>query len=218
MISSKSISFDMADSSKLSAIVLVGGVSSRMGRFKTTLPMGGTTLIERLVAELRRAFVDIVVVAAPESVAEALPALDAAVIRDQVAFGGPAQALLLGLRSIRHDIAFACACDLPMLNADIAAWLGSILEEKHDAVIPMVGGCTQVLHAVYRKRCADALEGMLARGGRSLRRLAPLLEVRSVTEHELRPFDPELRSFFNLNTREDYEAALRLIEPRAKRS
>lgn len=188
-----------------------------MGRHKTTLPLGGTTLIERLVAELRRAFADIVVVAAPESVAEvALPALDATVIRDEVAFAGPAPALLLGLRSVRHHAAFACACDLPMLNADLAAWLGSILEERDDAVIPVVDGCLQVLHAVYRKRCAGMLERMLARGGRSLRALAPLLDVRSIGEQELRQVDPELRSFFNLNTREDYAAALRLIDSRAK--
>jgi molybdopterin-guanine dinucleotide biosynthesis protein A len=207
----------MADSGKLSAIVLVGGGSSRMGRHKATLPLGGTTLIERLVAELRCAFADIVVVAAPESVAEAaLPALDATVIRDEVAFAGPAPALLLGLRSVRHDVAFACACDLPMLNADLAAWLCSVLEERNDAVIPVVDGCQQVLHAVYRQRCAGVLETMLGGGGRSLRALAPLLDVRSIREQELRQVDPELRSFFNLNTREDYAAALRLTESRAK--
>jgi len=205
----------MADS-KLSAVVLVGGGSSRIGRHKATLPLGGTTLIERLVAELRRAFTDIVVVAAPESFAEALPALDATVIRDEVPFAGPAQALLLGLRSVSHDAAFACACDLPMLNADLAAWLGSLLEERNDAVIPVVDGCLQVLHAVYRKRCAIVLERMLARGGRSLGGLVPLLDVRSIGEEELRRLDPELRSFFNLNTREDYAAALRLIDFGAK--
>jgi molybdenum cofactor guanylyltransferase len=207
----------MADYHKLSAIVLVGGRSSRMGRDKATLPIDGATLIERIVAELRRAFADIVVVAAPESdAATILPALDATVIRDEVAFAGPAPALLLGLRSTRHDIAFACACDLPMLNANLASWLCSIVGKRNDAVIPTVGDRLQVLHAAYRKRCSDALETMLERGERSLRALAPLLDVPAVGEPELRQIDPELRSFFNINTRDDYAAALRVIESRPK--
>lgn len=199
----------MTERDKHSAIVLVGGRSTRTGQHKAMLPLGGTTLIERLVTELHRAFTDVVVVAAPASVAEgALPALDATVIRDEVAFAGPAPALLSGLRSIRHEIAFACSCDLPTLNADLAAWLCSILQEPHDAVIPVVDNRRQVLHAAYRARCAGAFEQALIRGQRSLRAIVPLLEVRSVEEQELRSIDPELRSFFNLNTSEDYAAAL----------
>ena len=203
----------MADSAKLSAVVLVGGRSSRMGRHKAMLPFGGTTLIERLIAELRRVSDDIVVVAAPESVPESvLPPLDVRVVRDEVAFAGPASALLAGLRFVRREVAFACGSDLPMLGAQLAVQLCSMLEEHDDAVIPVVAEHPQVLHAVYRRRCVSALETMLARGDRRLYAIDRLVKVRRVEENELRSFDPELRSFFNLNTPEDYAAALGLIE------
>jgi molybdopterin-guanine dinucleotide biosynthesis protein A len=186
-----------------------------MGRDKATLSIAGTTLIERTLAELRREFDDIVVVAAPESIhAATLPALDATLIRDEVAFAGPAPALLLGLRAARHDLIFACSCDLPMLNARLAAYLCSLPEDQNDAVIPMIDDRLQVLHAVYRKRCAATLEAMLAGGGRSLREFAALLDVRSVGEQEIDRIDPELRSFFNINTPSDYAAAVRWIESR----
>jgi len=201
------------DYAKFSAIVLVGGRSSRMGRHKAMLPFGGTTLIERLIAELRRVSDDIVVVAAPESVPEsALPPLDVRVVRDEVAFAGPAPALLAGLRFVRREVAFACGSDLPMLGAQLAAQLCSMLEEHDDAVIPVVAEHPQVLHAVYRRRCVGALETMLARSDRRLYAIDRLVKVRRVEENELRRFDPELRSFFNLNTPEDYAAALGLIE------
>lgn len=207
----------MLDSRKLSAVVLVGGRSSRMGRDKATLPIAGTTLIERTIAELRREFDDIVVVAAPESIhAATLPALDATLIRDEVAFAGPATALLLGLQASRHDLIFACSCDLPMLNARLAADLCSMLEDQNDAVIPMINDHLQVLHTVYRKRCAATLEAMLARGARSLREFAAMLDVRAVGEQELQRIDPESRSFFNINTPSDYAAAIRWIEFRRK--
>ncbi len=202
------------DDTKFSAVVLVGGRSSRMGRHKAMLPFGGKTLIERLIAELRRVSDDIVVVAAPESVPEArLPPLDVRVVRDEVAFAGPAQALLAGLRSIRREVAFACGSDLPMLGAQLAAQLCSMLEESDDAIIPVVAERPQVLHAVYRKRCTGAIETMLASGNRRLYTIGQLVKVRRVEEIELRRLDPELRSFFNLNTPADYAAALGLIEP-----
>ncbi|HTY55077.1 MAG TPA: molybdenum cofactor guanylyltransferase [Candidatus Binataceae bacterium] len=204
----------MADCRRLSAVVLVGGRSSRMGRDKATLPFDGTTLIERTVATLHRAFADVLVVAAPESISEKFPTLDATIIRDEAPFAGPVPALLIGLRAARYDPVFACSCDLPMLNAALAAWLCSIITEKNDAVIPIVSERLQVLHAVYRKRCTSALDTMLASGEKSLRALAPLLDVRAVVESDMRQIDPELRSFFNLNTPDDYAAAVELVGSR----
>ena len=72
-----------------SAIILAGGRSARMGQPKATLILGGVTLIERTVAELARAFVDIVVVAAPAAEAIELPALGAVtIVRDDDAYQG----------------------------------------------------------------------------------------------------------------------------------
>ena len=142
-----------------SAIILAGGRSARMGQPKATLRLGGMTLIERTIseltrAELARAFDDIVVVAAPESEAIELPKLGAAtIVHDENAYQGPVGALARGLRAARHELAFACSCDLPMLRAEVASWLLSLLGERDDAVIPQVGERLQPLHAVYRRRC-----------------------------------------------------------------
>jgi molybdopterin-guanine dinucleotide biosynthesis protein A len=83
-----------------SAVILAGGRSARMGQPKATLILGGVTLIERTVAELARAFVDIVVVAAPAEEAIELPALGAVtIVRDDDAYQGPVGALARGLRA-----------------------------------------------------------------------------------------------------------------------
>jgi len=193
-----------------SAVILAGGRSARMsGRPKATLPFGGVTLIERIAAELRRAFDDIVIVAAPEAEAIGLPELGGAtIVRDTSAFEGPAGALARGLRAARQDLAFACSCDLPMLRAEIAAWLLSLAGEHDDAVIPEVGGRLQPLHAVYRRRCAGALDAMLARGERRLGAVAEAASCRIVAEAEYRRADPGALSCFNINTPEDYARAL----------
>jgi molybdenum cofactor cytidylyltransferase len=49
----------------IAALVPAGGQSRRMGRPKLLLPIGGVTLIARVVSELRKGGADIVVVVAP---------------------------------------------------------------------------------------------------------------------------------------------------------
>jgi molybdopterin-guanine dinucleotide biosynthesis protein A len=200
-----------------SAIILAGGRSVRMGQPKATLLLGGITLIERTVIELARAepacaFEDIVVVAAPESEAIELPALGGVtVVYDENAYQGPVGALARGLRAARHELAFACSCDLPMLRSGVASWLLSLVAEGDDAVIPQVGERLQPLHAVYRRRCAGALDAMLARGERRLSAIADAVNsgilARIISEAEYRRIDPKALSCFNINTPEDYARA-----------
>jgi molybdenum cofactor guanylyltransferase len=203
-----------------SAIVLAGGRSARMGQAKATLRFGDLTLIERTIAELTRselarAFDDIVVVAAPESEAIELPALGAAtIVHDDDAYQGPVGALARGLRAARHEVAFACSCDLPMLRSEVASWMLS-LADGYDAVIPRVDERLQPLHAVYRRRCAGALDAMLARSEHRLGAIADAVNARIVSEAEYRGADPDALSCFNINTPEDYARAARLIDTKS---
>ena len=194
-----------------SAIVLAGGRSSRMGANKAALAWGGGTMLERVLAELSRGFDDLVVVAGPRlsAAASALTGAAARIVSDRGEFEGPVTALRLGLATVHAEVAFVCACDLPFVNATLALELCDMVA-GHDAAIPVVQGRVQVLHAAYRKSCVPALDSMIGRGARKLQDLAPMLDARMVAEGELRAHDPELLSFFNVNTPEDYARALRL--------
>jgi len=54
---------------------------------------------------------------------------------------------------------------------------------------------------------------MMGRGQRKLQELTRMVQARTVSEDEVRHFDPELRSFVNVNTPEDYARALRVVQP-----
>jgi|SRR5579885_1053075 molybdopterin-guanine dinucleotide biosynthesis protein A len=191
-----------------SAIVLAGGRSLRMGADKAVLPWDGLTVLESMVARLARAFQDVVVVAAPnQELARLSPTTR--VIRDAEPFQGPVKALYLGLSTIGTDVAFACACDMPFLDAALAAWLCDVSAGR-DAAMPMVAGRLQVLHAAYRTSCLRVLDAMVQRGERALHRVGSALDARLVDEDELRRHDPELLSFFNVNTPQDYARARRI--------
>lgn len=181
-----------------------------MGQPKAALDFGGVPLLTRIVIELKRQFGEIVIVAAP--VSEGLTRIEIPglkIVHDETAFAGPLDALRRGLEALDHEVAFACSCDLPLLNSEIAARLVAMLDD-FDAVIPEVGGRLQPLHAVYRKGCASAIEALVARGEKRLSAVVDAINAKRIGEGELRKIDPELRSFFNLNTSQDYKAALKL--------
>lgn len=181
-----------------------------MGRPKAALDFGGVPLLTRIVIDLKRRFDEIVIVAAPLSAGQPrieIPGLK--IVHDETAFAGPLDALRRGLDALDHGVAFACSCDLPLLNSDVAVKLVAMLDD-FDAVIPEVGGKLQPLHAVYRKQCARAIEALGPSGEKRLTEATRSINARKVDEAELRKIDPELRSFFNVNTPDDYQHALKL--------
>jgi molybdenum cofactor guanylyltransferase len=194
-----------------SAIILAGGRSLRMGTSKAALDFGGVPILRRIVDELRRRLLEVIVVSAPDaSPGPAIEVHDARVIHDDLAFAGPLDALRRGLLAASHEIAFACSCDLPLLNADLATAICTMVGNR-EAAIPKVDGRDQPLCAAYRTSVAASIARMVGDGEKRMLALIDTLDTRRVNESELRPFDPDLRSFINVNTPEDYARALKLI-------
>ncbi len=198
----------------VSAIILAGGQSRRMGRPKATLTFGHCTILERLIETLRTIFDDIVIMAAPKQ-SEVFPiehllrtaSPSVHLLRDQTAYQGAAVALAQGLAAVANDVVFACSCDSPLLRVEVIHALYGMLN-GYEAVIPDIGGQPQPLCAVYRRDVAKVIETQLASGERRLTQITAELRAHRPGELQLRKFDPDLRSFMNVNSPEDYNLAL----------
>ncbi|HLI82130.1 MAG TPA: molybdenum cofactor guanylyltransferase [Candidatus Binataceae bacterium] len=199
----------MPDQPEYSAIILAGGRSSRMARPKCDLQFGAGAMLDYIVAAMTAAFDDLVVAVA-ESRQYAWENVGARVIVDRVPHRGPVSALEQSLREIEFDRAFVCSCDVPFVSGGLARKLCDLLG-AHDALIPQVDGRLQTLHAVYRKTCARVLAAMCANKENRLHDIVNFANVRIVPEEEMRALDPELLGFFNVNTPEDYQRALKLM-------
>jgi molybdopterin-guanine dinucleotide biosynthesis protein A len=204
----------MSDKPEYSAIILAGGQSSRMGRPKADLPFDGGTMLDYIVSEMMRVFDDLVVAVA-EPKLFAWEGYGARSIEDRVSYRGPVAALENVLRKIEFDRAFVCSCDVPFVNGDLARRLCDLLGDD-DVLIPRVDRKLQMLHAVYRRDCAETLAAMRKKGENRLHEIVNFAKVRIVPEDEIRALDPELLSFFNVNTPEDYQRALKLMDERYK--
>jgi molybdenum cofactor guanylyltransferase len=204
----------VTDRTEYSAIILAGGRSSRMGRPKADLPFDGGTMLDYIVAGMMRVFEDLVVAVA-EAKLFAWEGYRARSIEDRVSYRGPVAALEQALRAIRFDRAFVCSCDVPFVNGDLARKLCEMLGDD-DVLIPRVDGKLQMLHAVYRKKCVEALATMRTGGEHRLHQIVNIAQARILHEDEIRALDPELLSFFNVNTPGDYQRALKLMDERNK--
>jgi len=187
-----------------SAIILAGGKSSRMGRAKALLEFDGEPLITHLVRGLSHLFGETVIVAAP---GQELPPLEATLVRDEVAYQGPVGGIYYGLKAVRGEAGFVTSCDVAFLNAPLIAHMVAQIS-NHDVVVPYWEERFQPLHAVYRRSVLPLLAGQLERG--ELRPVYLFDKVRTlkIGADEIRSFDPEGLSFFNMNSPADYEAAL----------
>ena len=176
-----------------------------MGTSKALLLFDDEPLIVHVVATLQRLFADVVVVAAPE---QDLPSMPVRLVSDEVAYQGPVGGIYYGLMATGSDAAFVTSCDSVFLNIDLIAHLLDQLPE-HDVVVPHWQGRFQPLHAVYRRSVSPLLAEQLARGQLRPVYLFDKVRLRRVDEDEIRRFDPEGSSFYNMNTPEDYAEALK---------
>lgn len=188
-----------------------------MGRSKADLPWHGSTLLYRTAALLVRTLDGpVVVVRAPGQPLPALPAW-VAVTDDPVTGLGPMQGVAAGLAAVAGSAeqAFVCSTDLPFLHpAFVRRVLRELAEPDVDAVFPVARGFRQPLAAGYRTAIAAVIDRLLAEGG--LRpgmllarcRVAQPDDAALLADPELALADPGLESVTNVNTPEDYAAAL----------
>ena len=185
----------------VSAAVMAGGKSRRMGRDKAWLELGGRPIIERVIDVLREVADEVVIVANDARYG----ALGLRVVPDRFPEGGALGGIATGVWAATHERVLVAACDMPFLRADVLRLLLSHAPEA-DAVVPRVGGEFETLHALYSKACLPAMERALAAGRMRVISFYDDVRVRAVEEDELRTVDPELRSFTNVNTPEELAA------------
>lgn len=179
------------------AIILAGGESSRMGRDKATLPLNGKPLLQTVIDVVQPLFARTLV-----SVREPRGGIALQQVCDAQTGAGPLAGLVGALEKIATPWAFVAACDMPFIAPAVIERLGA-LRGAHQAVVPMVEGHAQPLLAFYSRACLPLLRERLAGGDRSLTGALKALNVRYVEANELLPSDPQLRSFFDLDTPQD---------------
>jgi molybdopterin-guanine dinucleotide biosynthesis protein A len=195
---------------QLELVILGGGKAQRLGKPKATLSFGGETLLERQVRQLSSLFRRTVYVTSSREKDLSVPSQVLRLV-DKLPDKGPLGGIWTALSSDEVGDIFVVACDMPFVEKQLVE---KVLEQKegYQAVVPVSPRGLEPLLAFYSKDCA-ALAGKLVKSGK--RRVISLLEqikVRYITEEEVKEVDPEFKSFFNINTEEDYLEGLQRLK------
>ncbi len=184
---------------------MAGGKSRRMGRDKAWLDVGdGRPIVQRVIDVLSEVADEVFLVANDER----YRALGLRVVPDRFPDGGVLGGIATAIGAATHDRVLVAACDMPFLRADVFRLLVAS-SDGADAVVPLVAGEHEPLHALYTKACLAPIERALASGKMRAISFFGGVRVRTLEELELRAADPELRSFTNVNTPEELAAATR---------
>jgi molybdopterin-guanine dinucleotide biosynthesis protein A len=193
-----------------SGIVLAGGASRRMGRDKRFLDLDGESLLARVLARLRPLVSELIVVTRDP---EPLAGLGARVVTDRYPGMGVLAGVHAGLSAARNAWAFVVAGDMPLLNPALLRAMAEMADAATtDAVVPCWNGMFEPLHGLYRvAACAPAAERVLLAGRRRIIAFYSEVRVHAIPEADVRCWDPSGDSFCNVNTPEEWEAALRRL-------
>jgi len=193
----------------VAAAILAGGRASRLGgAVKPLLVVEGRRIIERQLDVLRPLFEQIVIVA---NDATPFAGLGLPVIPDRAGPGrGPLAGIdaALGWLPPEADSVVCVAGDMPFLAPAILRALRDA--PPAPAVVPRPAGKIEPLCARYDRALTLAIAAALAAGELAVHALLARPGVAFLEDGALRPLDPTLRSFANVNSPADLGDATRL--------
>jgi len=179
----------------IAAVILAGGRSSRFGRNKALEKVDGVPLIEKVIDVVRPLFEHLMI---STNTPEEYAYLDLPMHEDLIKGLGPLGGIYTALETIKQDGGFVVACDMPFLNRGLIRHMVEI-KAGFDVVVPRIDWKIEPLHCLYRKSCLPTIKRSIDSGRYQIIKFFSEVSVRYVDVDEITPFDPELRSFFNIN-------------------
>jgi len=191
---------------KVSAIILAGGNSSRLGRDKALVKIhNSSTIIHTIVEKLQVISDDVIIVTNGQKYAN----LGVKLTSDIYINSGPLAGLHSGLLVAKHSHSLVVACDMPFLNVKLLNYMVS-QPLDYDALVPKIEGWLEPLHAIYSRQCIGPIERMLKAHRFKMHDLLDTVVIQHLFKDTVKMFDPQYRSFLNINSPRTLKKAIDL--------
>jgi len=186
-------------------VILSGGLSTRFnGQNKAFIKVDGKRILDRLYTIFSELFNEIILVTNdPLQFVE----WDLMIVSDILPVRSSLTGIHTGLFYLKHQFAFFSACDTPFLKKELVEVLLENIDRTTDIIMPETAAGMEPLCAIYSKRCLDTAEHHIKQNKLKIQRALSNHRLKKIPESVLRSKDPELASFFNINTPEDLAKA-----------
>ena len=192
----------------LSVVIQAGGQSRRMGQNKALLPFKGQPLIQRVVDRVQLVADELLVTT---NEPELYQFLNLPMFTDLLPGTGALGGLYTALSAASNPLVAVIACDMPFVSAGLLEYERDLCGADWDVVIPRLGSGWEPLHAIYRtETCLPKIRKALEENRLRMDSWFGEVHIRSLLEEEIRRIDPDLRSFLNINTPEEFKQAEQL--------
>ncbi|MEK7241425.1 MAG: molybdenum cofactor guanylyltransferase [Planctomycetota bacterium] len=195
---------------KMSAVILAGGKSSRMGQDKAFLKIGNRTIVEYQLQRLNPLFEELLL---STNLPEKFAHLGLETVQDFIPDRGPLVGIYSSLLKARYSHLFAIACDMPFISPGLITYMKEDCKD-YDVTVPETERGLEPLHAIYSKTCLPAMKEYVGKKdgkepalsgakGRVIE-FFPQVKVRVVTKEEISRIPGGNEAFLNFNTMEEY--------------
>ncbi len=186
-------------------VILSGGLSTRFnGKNKAFISVGGIWILDRLYRIFSDLFSEIILVTNDPG---QFVKWDLTIVTDIFPVRSSLTGIHAGLFFMKNSFGFFAACDTPFLNKDLVEVLLENIEGNKDIIIPETTAGMEPLCAIYSKRCLNTAEHHIKQNKFKIQRALRKHQWKIIPESQLRTKDPELKSFFNINTPGDLARA-----------
>jgi molybdenum cofactor guanylyltransferase len=191
-------------------VILSGGLASRYdGTEKALLQVGGVRILDRIYRLYTELFEEIILVTNhPEKFLE----WDMLIVPDLFPIRSSLTGIHAGLFFMSNPFAFISACDTPFIKRQIVETVIESIEAHIDMVMPETAAGFEPLCAAYSKRCLDAAQRHLEQNKLQIISAFGKCRIKTISETVLREKDPDLQSFFNVNTPDDLMRAEKMAK------
>ncbi|MDY6822046.1 MAG: molybdenum cofactor guanylyltransferase [Deferribacterota bacterium] len=195
-------------SHNISVAILAGGKSERFGRDKTLTMLNNKPLIKYVVDAFSE--VDDIVIIAKNI--KKYNILNTTKVVDKYESQCPLVGIITALEYTVNDLVYIVSADMPFVNMEIFKILNRYLEKDVDILLPKINGKIYTLAGIYRKRAKKVLEENFKSGKNKILDAFGNLKVNTLDERYFRDVDPQFISFLNINKKEDFIHAEKLVK------
>jgi len=183
-----------------------------MGRPKHLLEIGGRTFLECCITALAGVVDQVIVSIAAR---QELPVLDPTIliIKDRHPEGGPLSGMSAALSAANARHVAVLSCDAPLVQPGVLTLLFDAIG-TNEAALPIACGREQYFPGIYDQKIGEFAHRLLERNEHRMSALVAACKRYMVLESQIFSVDPNLDSFFNVNSPEDYESLVRRVENR----
>ncbi len=203
----------------LGALVLAGGKSQRMKENKILTMLGDKPLLLHVIEKILGIASEVVVVVGKndelEKYAAILPS-QVTIVKDNVEGKGPLMGILTGMQKMHSEYAVVLPCDSPFIKKEVLEHLFNKAQGADAAIPRWPNGNIEPLHTIYKiSSTISAAEAALkADELLILDMIKRLKKVVYLNTNNLRKFDQDLVTFFNINRQEDFRNAINILNSR----